>query len=85
MNMRGKRILITGGSSGIGLATAAGLVRKGARLFIVGRRAEAIGQALESLRAADGWADGTDADVSTEQGRHRALMAARAARPSSRR
>ena len=78
MNMRGKRILITGGSSGIGLATAAGLVRKGARLFIVGRRAEAIGQALESLRAADGWADGTDADVSTEQGRHRALMAARA-------
>ena len=34
MNVEGKRVLITGGSSGIGLATAQALVRKGAKIAI---------------------------------------------------
>lgn len=35
--MQGKTCLITGGTGGIGLATAAELARRGARLFLVGR------------------------------------------------
>lgn len=38
MNVRGKRILVTGGSSGIGLATAQALGAKGARLLLTARR-----------------------------------------------
>src|SRR3546814_6864822 len=78
MNVQGKKVLITGGSSGIGLAVATELVRKGARVFIVGRRAGVVGEAIELLRAAGGQADGTDADVGTTEGRDRALATARA-------
>lgn len=78
MNVQGKRVLITGGSSGIGLAVATELVRKGARVFIVGRRASVVGEAVELLRAAGGQADGTNADVGTSEGRDRTLAAARA-------
>ena len=78
MNLQGKRALITGGSSGIGLATAAELVRKGAQVFIVGRREKLVHEAVALLRAAGGQADGADADIATAQGRDRALAAARA-------
>src|SRR3546814_11973356 len=77
MNVQGKKVLITGGSSGIGLAVATELVRKGASVFIVGRRAGVVGEAVELLRAAGGQADGTDADVGTMQGRDRTWTAAR--------
>ncbi len=39
MDIKGKKILIARGSSGIGLATAGELIRKGAKVFIVGRQA----------------------------------------------
>lgn len=78
MNVHGKKVIITGGSSGIGLATAIELVRKGANVFIVGRRANVVAQAVSLLRAAGGQAGGIDADVATSAGRDRALGAARA-------
>src|SRR3546814_6367108 len=37
MNLHGKRVLITGGSSGIGLAIARSLLAKGAKAVVTGR------------------------------------------------
>jgi uncharacterized oxidoreductase len=38
MNLEGKRVLITGGSSGIGFAIAHALLAKGSKIAITGRR-----------------------------------------------
>jgi short-subunit dehydrogenase len=69
MNLRDKRVLITGGTSGIGLATAASLMAKGAKVFITGRRRDGLASALEKLRTGRGIAEGLTADVATEEGR----------------
>jgi retinol dehydrogenase-14 len=52
--MAGKTVLITGGTSGIGCATAAGLAAMGADLAITGRAPERAGQAAREIRTATG-------------------------------
>lgn len=47
----GRRALVTGGSSGIGLAAAVALARAGARVTIAARRAGALAEACAALRA----------------------------------
>ena len=47
---KGKTVLITGGSSGIGLATARQFVERGSHLFLFARRMEALEEAKESLK-----------------------------------
>ena len=47
--MDGKRVLVTGGSTGIGLAVATALAARGARVAIVGRQLSALQEALERL------------------------------------
>ncbi len=54
MNMQGKRVVITGGSSGIGHELARQLALKGARLVLTGRRAEALAAAVTALRETTG-------------------------------
>jgi short-subunit dehydrogenase len=73
MDIKNKRIIITGGTSGIGLATAQALQAKGARVFITGRRPDTLAVALETLRRGGGWAEGVAADVATEAGRKTTL------------
>ena len=68
--MAGKSVLVTGGTGGIGRATAIGLAALGARVGIIGRdpvRAEA---AAASIRAGPGSpaVDGFAADLSVQDG-----------------
>ncbi|WP_149563340.1 SDR family oxidoreductase [Streptomyces cacaoi] len=50
-DLRGKRALVTGGSRGIGMMIARGLLRAGGRVVISSRDAEACAQAQEQLSA----------------------------------
>ncbi|WP_291216376.1 SDR family oxidoreductase [Hydrogenophaga sp.] len=65
MELKNKRVLVTGGSSGIGLALAHALSAKGARVVITGRRQSALDDALRGLASAQG----VCADVGTAEGR----------------
>ena len=52
--MKSKTILITGGTSGIGLESAAVLAGMGARVIIVGRDAGRLAQAQATIKARSG-------------------------------
>jgi len=58
MNLKGKRLLVIGGSSGIGLAVARTAAEQGAALLIVGRNAEKLEDIAEALGK-----DGTSVDA----------------------
>ncbi|MFM0339827.1 SDR family NAD(P)-dependent oxidoreductase [Paraburkholderia fungorum] len=76
MNLSNKRVLITEGASGIGLATAHALCTKGATIFITRRRAHALKAALAQLRATEAKAGSIAADIATDEGRPATLSAA---------
>jgi uncharacterized oxidoreductase len=69
MNLQGKRVLVTGGSSGIGLAIARSLLLKGAKVVISGRRRDVLAAATSDLKAAGAPVWGVAADVGTSAGR----------------
>jgi uncharacterized oxidoreductase len=73
MNLAGKRVLVTGGSSGIGLAIARILLSKGAKVVISGRRLNVLAAATSDLKAAGGRVWGVGADVGTSAGRAKTL------------
>ena len=49
MNLNGQRIVVLGGSSGIGLATAQAAAREGANVVIASSRKARIDEALTTL------------------------------------
>lgn len=69
MKMSGKRVLVTGGSSGIGFAIASALLAKGGKVVITGRRADALAAAVAQLRTSYADVGNVAADVATPEGR----------------
>ncbi len=64
--LTGKRALITGAASGIGLATARRFALEGSAVGLVDINEEAVAAAVERIEAAGGRAYGLTADVSSE-------------------
>src|SRR5437764_5289345 len=71
--MAGKIVLITGGTGGIGKATAIGLARLGARVGITGRDLSRAEQAASEIRTLSGnpAVDAFAADLSSQAEVHR--------------
>jgi NAD(P)-dependent dehydrogenase (short-subunit alcohol dehydrogenase family) len=67
LGLAGKIAIVTGGSGGLGLAFAEGLVDAGAKVAIADIKAEAAEQAAAKLRERGGEAIGFAADVSDER------------------
>ena len=76
MNLLEKRVLVTGGSSGIGFAIAQALLANGARVVVTGRRPDVLATAVGELRAGGAFVSGVAADVSTVDGRATTLKQA---------
>ncbi|MEU9201819.1 SDR family oxidoreductase [Streptomyces sp. NPDC048332] len=53
LRLKGHRVLVTGGSSGVGLATVRMLLAEGARVATCGRRADVLAEALDGLAGPD--------------------------------
>jgi len=62
-DVEGKVVVVTGGTSGIGLMLAHGFAAAGARVFVSSRKAEACARAEAEVSRA-GWCRGVPADVS---------------------
>lgn len=62
MELKNARVIITGGSSGIGFATAKKLIEKGAKVLITGRNKEKLDKAADALGAI-----AVNADVASEE------------------
>jgi NADP-dependent 3-hydroxy acid dehydrogenase YdfG len=61
----GKAVVVTGGTTGIGRATALLLASKGANVLICGRHEPELNDAMEDLRATGGTVHGLVADTSS--------------------
>ena len=70
MRLNGRKVLITGGASGIGLATARRFVAEGARVALLDRDTGSLEQAIQALGDA---AVAVHADVMDEAKVHRAV------------
>ncbi len=70
MDVRGRGVLITGASRGLGAALARELAKRGARLFLVARGAGELERVAEEIRAAGGEAHAFAADVGDKRAVH---------------
>jgi len=73
MKLEGKRVLVTGGTSGIGFAIARAMLAKGARVAVSGRNSERLAQAVRDLQGNGLAVTGIQADVATPEGRSLSL------------
>ena len=78
LGLSGRVCVVTGASSGIGLATARALCAEKASVLLVARTPEPLARALEECRAAGGSAASLACDVTDPDAGERMLAAARA-------
>src|SRR5688572_18559063 len=62
-SFRDRTVVITGGTRGLGLAMARRFVDEGARVWLIARSTEELGQAADELTARGGWVRTVVADV----------------------
>lgn len=74
-SLEGKRILVTGGTNGIGRATIAQLVKAGARVLTFGRHQHGLDETLAEARGGRGSIEGLTADTATREGIDRVFAA----------
>jgi NAD(P)-dependent dehydrogenase (short-subunit alcohol dehydrogenase family) len=74
--LAGKVTLVTGGSSGIGLAIAHAFAQAGSAIFIVGRDAKKLGAAAEALKAHGSAVNAIAADLTKDEDIARVFAAA---------
>jgi 3-hydroxy acid dehydrogenase/malonic semialdehyde reductase len=67
-NLEDKRILVTGGTTGIGRETVALLAQKGARVLTFGRHPAELEESLLNAAPGRGQVDGLVADAATKEG-----------------
>lgn len=61
--LRGKRVMVTGGTTGVGRAIGALLSSYGARIFTFGRTQKPLDEVLDYIRASGGEAEGVTGDL----------------------
>lgn len=72
LGLAGKQVLVTGGSKGIGLATAKAFAAEGADVILVARDGEKVAASADALAAETGQkVTGVSADLSTDDERQR--------------
>ncbi|GAB0120126.1 glucose 1-dehydrogenase [Acidisoma sp. 7E03] len=69
-------VILTGGTSGVGLVTAKRLARDGAKVFLIARNEEALETACSDIRKDGGQADFAAADVADKEQLERAATKA---------
>lgn len=79
LGIAGRVALVSGGSRGLGRATAVRLAAEGVRVVVAARTAGAIEETVDTLVADGGEAIGVEADMTTDAGVERAVGAAREA------
>src|SRR5882672_7159822 len=70
MDLRGKGVLVTGASKGLGAALAEELAREGARVALVARGADDLARVAARIRASGGEAHALPADVADKRAAH---------------
>ncbi|WP_367871220.1 SDR family oxidoreductase [Luteolibacter sp. Populi] len=76
VELTGKRVLITGGTTGVGAATAALLAGEGCRVFICGRDPKRLAATISSVQADGGEIGGVATDLATIEGIQKLFSAA---------
>ena len=76
--MQGKVVFITGGSDGIGRATAVRLAEEGAKVIVAARRKEKLAEAVAAVHAAGGYVEALQLDVGDTDAYARAIQDAHA-------
>lgn len=77
-DVKGRGVLITGASRGLGKALARALAKRGAKVVLVARGEEELGRAVSEIRREGGEAHGIAFDVGDKEAVHRIAGAANA-------